>query len=760
MPDEFPGYLGTATPAQLTDADLAALDRESWIDQATAEQFGLRRVTSPEGAALVGRKDLEDYAGIAFPTYWPGDSSPKEYILRRDSPSLEHCNGSVKVSRKYLAPPGRGNRLVFGPNEPAEALSDTSLPILLVEGLKKQLAAWRLSRLDSALQSFLSCGLTGAWNFRGTIGRMAGPDGVRVPIKGTIPDLDRVTWPDRQVFILYDSDAETNPSVSAAREALASELRDRGAWVVMMVLPPLDGLTKTGFDDLLASWGPDRVLEWLQAGKTGAAAIEDPEPISLDALDVPAFPTSLIPPAWLRDMIEATSAATETPSELPLLLGLAVTATTVQKKFVVEPEPGYTEPLNIWVCPALDSGNRKTAVLREMTTPLLGYERQHAAMIAQDVARAEAARRLAEDRIKYLRQRAAKAQGADVDSVRQELFDEESTLPEVPKALRLWCQDVTPEKLGQLMADHGEKMAILSDEGGLFDILAGRYSQGVPNLDLFLQAHSGAPYRVDRGSRPPVFMENPALTIALSPQPAVLRGLAKTPSFRGRGLLARELYALPGSPLGRRILAARPVPAEVRVSYGTHIHALLNQAAQENGQPHTLLFSVAAYREWKAFQRHVEDQLSDGGAFEHIRDWAAKLPGSVARLAGILHCAEYSGSAPHHSSIGPSTMEAALALGALLERHALAVFSLMSVDSTLDAAQKVWGWVLRQRQATFSKRDAFQALKGSFPDMASVQPAFEILVERAYLFPADRDRRVGRPSHGFRVNQRIVKGWS
>ena len=750
----------TATGIRLTDADLAALERESWIDQPTAQQFGLCRVTSLEGAALAGRTDLEDYAGVAFPTYWPGDPSPKEYFLRRDHPSMEQRgNGTLKPSRKYLAPPGRGNRLLFGPDEAVGALTDPCLPIVLVEGHKKQMAAWRLSRLDNSPLRFLSCGVTGVWNFRGTIGRVVGPDGGRVTIKGVIPDLDRVLWTERNVFIIYDSDAESNPSIWAAREALEEELSTRGAQVMVMVLPSLDDLTKTGIDDLLARWGPRRVIDWLQTGKTGAAAIVDPEPISLDALEVPSFPTSLIPAAWLRDMIEATSAATETPSELALLLGLAVTATAVQKKFVVEPESGYTEPLNIWVCPALDSGNRKTAVLREMTAPLLGYERHHAATIVQDVARAEAALQLAEDRIKYLRQRAAKAQGADVVSFRQELFDEESKLPEVPKAMRLWCQDVTPEKLGQLMADHGEKMAILSDEGGLFDILAGRYSQGVPNLDLFLQAHSGAPYRVDRGSRPPVFMENPALTIALSPQPAVLRGLAKTPSFRGRGLLARELFALPGSPLGRRTLDARPVPADVRASYATHIYALLNQTAKDNGQPHTLLFSVTAYREWKAFQRHVEDQLLDGGAFEHIRDWAAKLPGSVARLAGILHCAEYAGSASHHTPIGPSTMEAALALGALLERHALAVFSLMSVDSTLDATQKVWGWVLRQRQATFSKRDAFQALKGSFPDMASVQPAFEILVERGYLFPADRDRRVGRPSHGFRVNHGIVKGW-
>lgn len=359
----------------------------------TAEQFGLRRVTSHEGACLVGRTDREDYAGIAFSTYWPGDLPPKEYFLRRDHPSLEqHGNGSLKASRKYLAPPGRGNRLLFGPDESADALTDTSLPILLVEGLKKQIAAWRLSRLDSTLQQFLSCGLTGVWNFRGTIGRTVGPDGGRVAIKGVIPDLDRVLWTEREVFILYDSDAESNRSVWAAREALVEELRTRGARAIAMVLPSLDGLAKTGIDDLLARWGPRRVLDWLQAGKTGAAALEDPEPISLDALEVPAFPTSLISPAWLRDMIEATSAATETPSELALLLGLAVTATAVQKKFIVEPEPGYTEPLNIWVCPALDSGNRKTAVLREMTIPLLGYERQHAVTIAQEVARAEAAR--------------------------------------------------------------------------------------------------------------------------------------------------------------------------------------------------------------------------------------------------------------------------------------------------------------------------------------------------------------------------------
>jgi hypothetical protein len=750
----------TATKGQLTDADLAGLVRESWIDATTVEQFGLYRVTSAEGAALVGRTDHEDYSGIVFPTFFPGTDSPREYFIRRDHPPLEQSsNGTLKASRKYLAPPGRGNRLLFGPSESLDVLTDTTLPVVIVEGLKKQAAAWRLSRLEGP-PPFLACGISGVWNFRGTIARTLGPDGTRVAIKGVIPDLDRMTWTDRDVFILYDSDSECNPSVSAARESLSNELRTRGARVIVMVLPSLDGLRKTGVDDLLAQWGPERVLSWLHDAQMGAASAEDPEPISLDALRVPPFPTNVIPTNWLRDMVDATADATETPVELPLLLGLAVTATAVQKKYVVEPTPDYYEPLNIWAIVLLDSGNRKSAVLKEITAPLLDFERQHAAGIAQDILRAESARQLAEDRIKHLRQKAARADGVDLDALRHELFQAESALPEVPKGLRLWCQDITPEKLGALMADHGEKMAVLSDEGGIFENIGGRYSQGIPNLDLFLKAHSGSSYRVDRGSRPPVFMDSPALTLALSPQPAVLKGLTKIPDFRGKGLLARPLYALPHSLLGSRLLDPRPIPATVREAYHTAIHTLLQLFPRADGTPHRLRLSEEAHREWKAFQRHVEDELRDGGMFEHIRDWAGKLPGSVARLAGILHCADHADGAPHTHPIDLRTMEAALALGGLLERHALAVFSVMAVDSNLDAAKKIWSWVLRERHTTFSKRDCFHALQGAFQTMVGIQPAFEILLERGYLFPFQLKKPVGRPSPGYRVNTQLAKEWT
>src|SRR4029453_18915691 len=51
---------------------------------------------------------------------------------------------------------------------------------------------------------------------------------------------------------------------------------------------------------------------------------------------------------------------------------------------------------------------------------------------------------------------------------------------------------------------------------------------------------------------PPEYVDRPCLTIGLTVQPEVLRGLASRPGFGGRGLLARLLYSLPQRLGGRR----------------------------------------------------------------------------------------------------------------------------------------------------------------------------------------------------------------
>src|ERR1019366_10624509 len=86
---------------------------------------------------------------------------------------------------------------------------------------------------------------------------------------------------------------------------------------------------------------------------------------------------------------------------------------------------------------------------------------------------------------------------------------------DVPAPPRMFTADVTPEKLASLLHENGGRMAVLSAEGGIFDIMAGRYSSGMPNIDVYLAGHAGDPIRVDRRGRSPEFVDRPALTIGL-----------------------------------------------------------------------------------------------------------------------------------------------------------------------------------------------------------------------------------------------------
>lgn len=490
-------------------------------------------------------------------------------------------------------------------------------------------------------------------------------------------------------------------------------------------------------------------------------------PIPLDMPLLPKFPTDVLP-SWLNDMVFAVARHTETPPELAAMMGLATLAACCHGSFVVELKPGYREPLNLWTVAALESGNRKTSVMQHMTKPLKEKEREWCEAGKADIVRIETERENTKAQVKNLRAKLSRPDSEDYEDLVRQIHQLESSMPESLVLRRLWVQDITPEKLGQMLADNNERIAILADEGGIFDIIAGRYSNGVPNLDVFLQAHAGSAIRVDRGNRPPVVLNQPALTVGLSPQPEVLRGLSQKPGFRSRGLLARFLYAVPTSLLGYRKLHNEPIPPAVEAAYRTHLLALLSLQAPSNRfgetEPFIIQLAHASYEEWKAFALKVEAQMREGGELCHIRDWAGKLPGSAARLAGLFHCAQYAGEQPESKRIELGTMQAALGLAALLTQHALAVFDMMGADTGHDAARKVWNWVDSRKVETFTARDCFQALRGTFPRMADLNPALEVLLDRGYLTEPQEQNlgnsRRRRAKRVFVVNHLLVERWS
>jgi replicative DNA helicase len=494
----------------------------------------------------------------------------------------------------------------------------------------------------------------------------------------------------------------------------------------------------------------------------GGRAWEPPAPFGV-AGEVPAFPVEALPP-WLGEYVAAVATATQTPPDLAGMLALAVLATVAAGAVEVEPRPGWREPLCLFVAVGMDAGARKSAVFTALTRPVADFERDQAAAALPGITETAVLRRIADQAAATAEAAAGKAPAGQQEEARAEAIAcaAEAASLVVPPVPRWLVDDATPEALAGLLATYG-RIALLSPEGDVFDQMAGRYNQGAgPNLGVYLKGHAGDLLKVDRRGRPPEYVERPCLTIGLAVQPEVLRGLAARPGFGGRGLLARFLYSLPASLVGRRQVGAPPVPPAMADCYALELHALaasLTGPAGPTGDqgPAVLALDQEAAELLLGFERDLEPRLAAGsGDLAHLAGWAAKLAGATCRLAGLLHLAGHlrDGWA---QPIGADTFAGAARLAGYLVDHARAVFDLMGADPRTDDARWLLDWISRTNLTQFTRRDAHLAApRGRFPKATNLDPALALLEEHGYLRRVDADPsgpKGGRPpSPRFLVN--------
>jgi replicative DNA helicase len=498
------------------------------------------------------------------------------------------------------------------------------------------------------------------------------------------------------------------------------------------------------------------------AGTTGhgSRGWEPPVPFGV-AGEVPAFPVEILP-GWLGEYVAAVATATQTPPDLAGMLALAALATVAAGAIEVEPRPGWHEPLCLFVAVGMDAGARKSAVFTALTRPVADFERDQAAAALPGITETATLRRIADQAAATAEAAAGKAPASQQEEARAEAIARaaEAANLVVPPVPRWLVDDATPEALAGLLATYG-RIALLSPEGDVFDQMAGRYSQAGPNLGVYLKGHAGDLLKVDRRGRPPEYVERPCLTIGLAVQPEVLRGLAGRPGFGGRGLLARFLYSLPESLVGRRQPGAPPVPPAVADRYALELQALAATLATPAGpdrddEPTFLTLDQAAGELLLGFERDLEPRLAAGsGDLAHLASWAAKLAGATCRLAALLHLASHlrDGWA---RPIAADTFAGAARLAGYLIEHARAVFDLMGADPRVDDARWLLDWISRTGQAHFSRRDAHQAARGRFRKATDLEPALALLEEHGWLRRVDADpagAKGGRPpSPRFLVN--------
>jgi hypothetical protein len=479
--------------------------------------------------------------------------------------------------------------------------------------------------------------------------------------------------------------------------------------------------------------------------------------------DLPEFPVHVLP-SWARDWVEAEAEALQVPIDLPGLLVLGVISAVIAKKVVVWITPGWHEPTNVYVVVALKPGEGKSPVFRHAIAPIFAFEKEEAKRLAPLIQEAASRHHVLEARRDKLRRNAANATEADSEreKIEKDLREVDESLAKlkIPVRPRVVCDDITTEALAALMLQHGGRMGIFSSEGGPFEVMAGRYSQGDPVLELFLKSHSGDHVAVDRITRTGGTIHEATLSVVLTVQPTVIAGLAQKEGFRGRGVLARFAYALPLSRVGTRDPQPLWMPKRIAHDYATAVGNLIRipTTHDDDGEirGHGLEVESQAREVFFAFKGEIEPQLGPGGELEPLADWANKLPGLVLRLAGILHMADHADEVRVASarSIGPEAMDRAIALGRYLLAHARAAFGLMAADPLVEDAKLVLGFVQRKGLATVTARELLRGMQARFRSAGNLEPVIEILSRHGFLIELQSpyNPEGGRPERRFAIN--------
>jgi hypothetical protein len=486
----------------------------------------------------------------------------------------------------------------------------------------------------------------------------------------------------------------------------------------------------------------------------------DPIPLT-QKIPIPPFPVDALPPP-IRAMIEAVAEATQTDPAMPATSALAVLSACTGGHSEIEVRGGWREPLNLYLNTIAAPGERKSAVQAALSRPLLEVEQEMAqsglAAQIEAATRKQVAERAAE-RSKQEAARQANTEGWDkamADAIGAAAIAEEITVPAVPRVL---ADDITPEAAATLLAEQQGRLAIISAEGGIFDIIAGRYNGNVPNMDLWLKGHSGDPLKVDRKGRPPEYIRRPALTLGLMIQPVVLNTIAGNRQFRGRGFLARILYSYPTSKVGRRTIAPAQADPEVLATYGKVVRELASGMSGWVGDPAVLTLTGTAHSAITAIEKAVEPTLAGNGELAPLADWGAKYVGAIARIAGILHLAEHGASGGPTSSVEAQTIRSAFRIGEYFKACAINAFSQMGIDH--DTADAVY---LLERIASLSvdevsERDMFTASsRARFKKMGDLLAAIDRLVDHGYLtrLPPPKSTGGRPPSPRYKVHPEVA----
>lgn len=371
------------------------------------------------------------------------------------------------------------------------------------------------------------------------------------------------------------------------------------------------------------------------------------------------FPMKSLPPL-LRDYLKAVADYVQVTPEMAVLPLLSVLSLCVQGKAVIKHTGNsHTEPLNLYTITVASPGERKSGSLKEFMRPVEEFQDCYNKIHAAEIEEYKTERTFLES------QKNAALKGRNADLHRAKEIAKEISELERKHELVLNVSDATPETLAMEIYRQGGKIGIIDDEGSVFDVLSGIYSNGQANINIFLKAYDGSNYTILRRTKDNIELKKPLLTMGLMVQPEHFQEAVNNRQFSGRGFIHRFLFAFPESRAGYLKMTSPDIPEPLQKRYSELIKRLLRMPEPE------LLPIIVCSREaellFSDYHEHLQKEIRDGGVFENLKEWASKHFGRALRIAGIIHICEHEPT----EQLAGSTAINAISIAAWAENHAL-----------------------------------------------------------------------------------------
>jgi hypothetical protein len=235
----------------------------------------------------------------------------------------------------------------------------------------------------------------------------------------------------------------------------------------------------------------------------------------------------------------------------------------------------------------------------------------------------------------------------------------------------------------------------------------------------------------------------------------MLAGIAGIDGARGRGLLGRFLWSVPASNVGERETEVTPIPDEIEENYVDEMQILVQTLADWGSDPAVLVFTAEADRALLSFQGELEPRLGLSGDLGHMADWASKLAGHVARIAGLLHLAANVRTG-WQRPVQVETVNDAIRIGHYLVAHARIAYEAMVMGPVVNDAAVLLSWMAGR--SSFTRREAYHSNTYRWPHASDVDPALQLLEDHDFIRKVPPKPTTGRgrpPSPKYIVNPQL-----